>query len=653
MVWLWMEMILNLPLVAAASNEHQHFPDVAFSLFSKFIEDNFASTVTLSTVLMLLFTVTENTDLLSLHFRQRSAHQHQEKSTAATGWIRGLGCAIKKRLEEENTSLLKESDIDAEGSEQKTTITLGLKVDALARVLGLNPVNKSGKFKGKLKPVSHKNVQAVYTLCPNTPTCRTAVCQKKALYQWTRQRDVPLVRMIKDFTVYDNTPVFSGHCKGCKTIYYADHERAQHGDEDQHERVYLSSAKYTKIGQQLWVDRAFSNAVLNGMYTFHASASAYAEFWNNAFDMSNNWKISRRQVWQAFVQESIRLVATASNIDLTIMDGLPIDEVTKEAFNVLGADGAIKSADQHSCSECTQKYRSTADVIEEVNVNAADMVGMETRNTEIEGQGGTEADDDDGGGGDDDDDDEAAPVKMIVVDGIVMGHTHCAFDGCDADLDNARGGVYCLFHELSHGGQCHAANCENPNVAGTLACEQHQWKWRRHLVNHRKQDLGGYRRALRRPDETWPWMPQAPHLVQPHDEEQAPRNRDSFIAPRTYCVETLCAPCGVVVAWTKFEKAESPTNILNFLGSVYPEKDQRPAYICIDKACMVLRTCLNNAWWEDWLETSRFIVDAYHYINRRATDDMCRTWCNPAPMNGSAPNLVITQRNTEGQLYYK
>ncbi len=388
MVWVWMTIFLNLPLVAAASNEQQPFPDVAFSLFSKFIEDNFASTVTLSTVLMLLFTVTENTDLLSLHFRQRSADQGQEKSTAPTGWIRGLGSAVKRRVEEENALLLMESDVDAEGSEQKTTIILGLKLDALARVLGLYPVNKSGKFKGKLKPVSHKKIQAVYTLCPNTPICRIAKCQRKALYQWTRQRDVPLVRMIKGFTVHDNTPVFSGHCKGCKATYYADHEKAQYGDEGQHARLYLNSAKYTKIGQNLWVDRAFSNAVLSGMYTFHASATAYAEFWNNAFDMNNGGKVSRRQVWQAFVQESIRLVASASNNNLTIMDGLPIHEVTREAFNMLGEGGVIKSADQHSCSECTQKYRSTADVIEDANANEADIVGMEDRNPAIGRQGG-------------------------------------------------------------------------------------------------------------------------------------------------------------------------------------------------------------------------------------------------------------------------
>ncbi|KAM6493429.1 hypothetical protein JOM56_011563, partial [Amanita muscaria] len=160
---IWIMVLTNLPLVAAASREQQPFPDVPFAVFSKFVEDHFISTVSLSTVLMVLFSVTENTDLLSLHYRQRCS----ERSTSATGWIRCFGSAVQKRLEEENESLLKESDVDAEGSVQKTNIAIGLKLDALARVVGLYPINKSGQFKGKLKAVSHKGVQPVYTLCPN------------------------------------------------------------------------------------------------------------------------------------------------------------------------------------------------------------------------------------------------------------------------------------------------------------------------------------------------------------------------------------------------------------------------------------------------------------------------------------------------------
>ena len=115
----------------------------------------------------------------------------------------------------------------------------------------------------------------------------------------------------------------------------------------------------------------------------------------------------------------------------------------------------------------------------------------------------------------------------------------------------------------------------------------------------------------------------------------------------------VCAPCGVVIAWAKFAKAESPTNILQFLERVFPVQDSRPDYVCIDKACLVLRKCVIDGSWEQWKETTRFIVDAYHYINHHTTDELCQTWCNPAPADGSAPNLVITARGTDGQLYNK
>jgi len=129
----------------------------------------------------------------------------------------------------------------------------------------------------------------------------------------------------------------------------------------------------------------------------------------------------------------------------------------------------------------------------------------------------------------------------------------------------------------------------------------------------------------------------------PYDRPVSPdqENKNYFSPNCFYCVETVCAPCGTVIAWTKFAKSESPTKIMNFLSSIYPTRESRPAYICIDKACSVLKFNVNNGTYADWFETTRFVVDSYHYINHKATDSICRTWCNPTPSDGSAPNLVI------------
>ena len=40
------------------------------------------------------------------------------------------------------------------------------------------------------------------------------------------------------------------------------------------------------------------------------------------------------------------------------------------------------------------------------------------------------------------------------------------------------------------------------------------------------------------------------------------------------------------------------------------------------------------------MKTTHFIVDSYHYANHCASDELCRKYCNPAPTDGSAPNLA-------------
>ena len=121
---------------------------------------------------------------------------------------------------------------------------------------------------------------------------------------------------------------------------------------------------------------------------------------------------------------------------------------------------------------------------------------------------------------------------------------------------------------------------------------------------------------LNHPSENLPWNQSNERDIQPHDEDVAEVQRKNYFSPaRFYCVETLCAPCGVVIAWTKFVKSESPTKILKFLKDTYPRKDTRPDYICIDKACLVLKTCVTDGSWLEWKDTSRLIVDSYHYTN--------------------------------------
>jgi CxC5 like cysteine cluster associated with KDZ transposases len=161
--------------------------------------------------------------------------------------------------------------------------------------------------------------------------------------------------------------LLTGRCRNCTTLYSADHECSAEIEEENHfTNLYLNSAKYVKVGQSICVDRVFSNAVVNAMYSFHASASAYMEFWNNSLGKTEQevlYKMSCCQIWQAFVQESIHTIAASADMEMSLRHNLAIDEITEEAFSILGKNGAIRAADQHSCSECTHEYIETILII--------------------------------------------------------------------------------------------------------------------------------------------------------------------------------------------------------------------------------------------------------------------------------------------------
>ena len=98
-----------LPTVSAVPDDGQ-FPNISFKLFSQFVKDNFSSRITLSQVLLVLFTVTDNHDLLNLHARQQNPRYIEENHSSNSGWLRSLARALQEKLGEGNTKLFKKSE---------------------------------------------------------------------------------------------------------------------------------------------------------------------------------------------------------------------------------------------------------------------------------------------------------------------------------------------------------------------------------------------------------------------------------------------------------------------------------------------------------------------------------------------------------------
>ena len=91
-----MVLLFLCPGAFAMQKEHA-FPDITFKAFNAFVEQNFSSKITLTTVLMLLFTITENTDLLNLHQWQQNPQLSDKKWVDLSSWIKSLACEVQKQ----------------------------------------------------------------------------------------------------------------------------------------------------------------------------------------------------------------------------------------------------------------------------------------------------------------------------------------------------------------------------------------------------------------------------------------------------------------------------------------------------------------------------------------------------------------------------
>ena len=58
-------------------------------------------------------------------------------------------------------------------------------------------------------------------------------------------------------------------------------------------------------------------------------------------------------------------------------------------------------------------------------------------------------------------------------------------------MANARGGVFCAFHDHEYGAKCRIRECNNQKIIKTQACQEHQQQWTRYSSQHNRQTLAG------------------------------------------------------------------------------------------------------------------------------------------------------------------
>jgi hypothetical protein len=192
MIWLYLLSVIQLPflvqllfwmaLIPSVNASQCDFPNITFQSFSHFISSTFHPDISLATVLFLVFSLTENTDLLNLHSRQKQQIYPSEKVTQYTGWMIALVNALLGQLDEETTCHLFPNS-NAED-------ILSVKVDAMAQKLKLLPYTKSNQLKSNhVLPISQEKIKPVHLLCPSTFTCTTASERVKNRTEPNKSRD--------------------------------------------------------------------------------------------------------------------------------------------------------------------------------------------------------------------------------------------------------------------------------------------------------------------------------------------------------------------------------------------------------------------------------------------------------------------------------
>src|SRR5271170_206741 len=92
----------------------------------------------------MLFTMTENPDLLSPHARQQYSLVKGENISSMNSWIKSLSWAVYGRLNSDASMLLHESDQHEGNSENYIIDSIAIKLAKLAQHLDLIKYNKKG-----------------------------------------------------------------------------------------------------------------------------------------------------------------------------------------------------------------------------------------------------------------------------------------------------------------------------------------------------------------------------------------------------------------------------------------------------------------------------------------------------------------------------
>ncbi|KAJ7483156.1 hypothetical protein FB451DRAFT_1084306 [Mycena latifolia] len=611
----------------------------------------FADHFSLQRALYILTVLTATYPLFRLHLNQRN----ESRQPRETAWLRSISVVLAGAFASENEH--PHFPPEGEGLAPHLSQRVCNDLEQLYNLLGINDQHTP------LFPAPHK------ILC--TPRLHCIICTPQdrppALSRYGKPQQVKLLN--SDF-YWTEAQLFIAYCVKCKAEYYPDRV-TYHAENSSYGRVqHLEyDAEYLRVSKSgIWMHRRLALAQENMILKFQAGWSNFAEWLSDT--VATRPRITTRQSQRLYFEHFARRLIVSYRLEdtFTVPAHSTSHVLAESVRDAIGRNGGVVAgAMEHGCTNCTHLKRYTSDLLAEGAVLDGEetgvVAGSETNN---EGNGGltpdaiqippglaahpTQQNRIPGTG--------RGYTRMAVMDLKTINHKICAISTCNEPLVNFKNGRFCRDH-LEMRTICGIIPCGQPVVEGTVTCHNQLHKdWHAKYLNRfSRLSFPGVQRVIRRQNQSNA-TPATGQGTAPTFHSELPELNGTpgnevvhtFRARRSYGLQTIQWSCGCPVGWGKCYNSESSSQVLAIINNIwesYPES--KPSFLAYDDACNLLRHIVTQNPDSPWLASTKFIVDAWHYIGHRAVDILCRLWCNPAPMNGSQPDLIAVRVDDNGR----
>ncbi|KAJ6513218.1 hypothetical protein C8R45DRAFT_338553 [Mycena sanguinolenta] len=607
----------------------------------------FVDQFSLQRALYILTVLAVTYPLFRLHRNQREGYRQPRE----TAWLRSISAVLFDAFSEVHEHPDYPPTEDGLGPRLSEQMCQDL--EQLYRLLGINEQHT------EIFPAPHT------ILVTNRLHC--VICSEVNGRQALSRHDKPQqVKLVDSDFRWVSAELFVAYCVKCRAEYFPD-RITYHLDDTSYGRVQRLEydASYLRVSKGgIWMHRRLAFAQEHAILRFRSGWSNFAEWLSDTIGILP--RITTRQSQRLYFEHFARrlIVARGLEASFTVHSNSNAQTLAEAVRNVIGRDGGIVAgAMDHGCTNCTHLKRYTSDLVAEGATVGGDETGVvggsDNLNPTPPAEGPSQ---------------EVNPIppgmsprpaqqertagtgrgytRMAVMDGKTISHRICAVSICNNPLVNYKNGRFCRDH-LEMRTICGISPCgRTVHSEGAVTCNDQLHKdWHAKYLNRfSRMSFPGVQRVIREQHQSIGAGPtlhsELPELNGTPGNEVA----HTFRARTTYCLQTVQWACGCPIGWGKCYNSESSSQVLGIIGRIWASHpDSKPSFLAYDDACNLLRHIVTQDSNNPWLRSTTFIVDAWHYIGHLAADELCRIWCNPAPTNGSQPDLIAVHVDDNGR----